>query len=237
MDPKQERVIASAANAKYSEMAYSGAEFSSGNTVDEGGVNRGDGNPSILQAHTGKYSLLVGYNRKGFTYTLKSGNADLTRRYRASVWLYAPGDGEVQSELDNMQLYYSINGVEKEAHPTLQKSKSKSWYLVNLDIVANGDNDILIGVRNNAGRGVYFDDFRVHPLDASMTSYVYDPFSGEVTYMLDGNNLYSHFEYDAMGRLVRSSREQMNFDFGDGKESFKADKITGEVIYNYGKKN
>ncbi len=237
MDPEQVRVIASTANAAYNETAYSGAEFSAGNAFDEGDVNRRDGNPSIAKAHTGKYSLLVNSNGKGFSYTLKSGKVDLTKKYRASVWLYTPNDGETQSELNKMQLYYSINGVEKEVHPTLQKSKSKSWYLVNLDIIPNGNSDIVVGVRNSSVKGVYFDDFRVHPIDASMTAYVYDPFSWEVTHMLDGNNLYTHYEYDAMGRLVRSSREQLNFDFGDGKESFKADKITGEVIYNYSKKN
>jgi hypothetical protein len=237
MDPEQVRVIASTANAAYNETAYSGAEFSAGNAFNEGDVNRRDGNPSIAKAHTGKYSLLVNSNGKGFSYTLKSGKVDLTKKYRASVWLYTPNDGETQSELNKMQLYYSINGVEKEVHPILQKSKSKSWYLVNLDIMPNGNSDIVVGVRNNSVKGVYFDDFRVHPIDASMTAYVYDPFSWEVTHMLDGNNLYTHYEYDAIGRLVRSSREQLNFDFGDGKESFKADKITGEVIYNYGKKN
>jgi len=76
-----------------------------------------------------------------------------------------------------------------------------------------------------------------HPIDASMVSYVYDSFSGELSYMLDANNIYSHYEYDAIGRLVRTSREQLNYDFGNGKESFKPDHITGEVIYNYGKKN
>jgi hypothetical protein len=40
-----------------------------------------------------------------------------------------------------------------------------------------------------------------------------------------------------MGRLIRTSREQLNYDFGAGKESFKPDRITSEVLYNYGKKN
>jgi hypothetical protein len=237
MDPRHVHVIASTSNSSYNEMAYSGMEFSAGNTMDEGGVSRGDGNASSLKAHTGKYSLLLGSNRKGFSFILKAGKVDLSKKYRASVWLYAPNEGETQPELNKAQLYYSINGIEKEAHPILQKSKSKSWYLINIDIVPNGNNDILVGVKNNSSRGVFFDDFRVHPIDASMSSYVYDPLSGEVTYIIDANNLYSRFEYDAMGRLVRSTREQMNFDFGDGKESFKADKITGETIYNYGKKN
>jgi hypothetical protein len=64
-----------------------------------------------------------------------------------------------------------------------------------------------------------------------------DPFSGELTYMLDGNNFYTKFEYDAMGRLIRTSKELLNYDFGPGKESVKPDAILKEIKYNYGKGN
>jgi hypothetical protein len=237
MNKDQNKVIASAANARYDEMAYAGAEYYAGNSEKEGGVHRGDGNASKGQAHTGQFGLLVGTNKKGFNYTLSFGKADLTKKYRASVWVYAPGDAESQGDLNNLQLYYTLNGEEiASVHPVMQKNKSKSWYLLNLDITPNGTDQVFIGVRNNTQRGVYFDDFRVHPLNGSLTSYVYDPFSGEVNYILDGNNFYTRFEYDAMGRLVRTSKEMLNFDFGDGKESYRADAVLKEVKYNYYKK-
>lgn len=238
MDKDQKYVIATASPASYQEIACSGAEYYAGNTEDEGGVNRGEGNASTAHAHTGKNSLLVGFNSKGFNYTLEAGKADLSKKYRASVWLYVPGEGEIQAELDKIELYYSVNGhIRGKVHPVLQKSKSKNWYLLNITITPEGTGKIYIGCKNNASRGVYFDDFRVHPLHAAMVSYVYDPFSGELNYMLDANNFYTRFEYDAMGRLIRSSKELLNFDFGDGKESFRADKILGEVKYNYGRNN
>ena len=40
-----------------------------------------------------------------------------------------------------------------------------------------------------------------------MTSYVYDEHTGKVTYILDNNNLYTKFEYDAAGRLTDTYRE------------------------------
>jgi hypothetical protein len=237
MNREQNKVIASAANARYDEMAYAGAEYYAGNSEKEGGVHRGDGNASKGQAHTGQFGLLVGTNKKGFNYTLSLGKADLTKKYRASVWVYAPGEAESQADLNNLQLYYTLNGEEiASVHPVLQKNKSKSWYLLNLDITPNGTDQVFVGVRNNTQRGVYFDDFRVHPLNGSLTSYVYDPFSGEVNYILDGNNFYTRFEYDAMGRLVRTSKEMLNFDFGAGKESYRADAVLKEVKYNYYKK-
>jgi hypothetical protein len=236
MTPDQRRVIATATHAAYGEMAGSGAEYYAGNAQPEGGVGRGEGTPSTAHRHTGRYSLLVGNNNQGFTYTLQPGQADLSKRYRASVWVYVPGAGETQVELDKIQLTYSVNGAEKgSVHPVLQKSKSKSWYLLNLDVVPAGNGAVAITCHNKSSRGVYFDDFRVHLLDASLTTYVYDNFSGELSYLLDANNFYTYFEYDAMGRLLRTSRELLNFDFGDGKESYRADKVLSEVEYHYGR--
>lgn len=236
MDYKHRHVIASASNASYAEMAYSGAEYYAGNTYTEGGVSRGAGSPAISFAHTGAYSLQVDQGQTGFTYILKAGEADLTRKYHASVWVYVPGTSESQ-ELDKIKLYYSINGTEYSVSPVYQKSKSKSWYRMTIDIPANPGNDITVGVKSAAVRSVFFDDFRIHPLDATMSSYVYDSFSGEMNYILDAGNLYTRFEYDAIGRLIRTTREQMNFDFGPGKESVKADRVVTEMVYNYGRNN
>jgi hypothetical protein len=237
-DNNHMNVIAVATNAAYNEMAYSGAE-DTGNSknIPDGGVLRNDGAFSPSYTHTGKYSLMVGGTQTGFSYTLKSTNADLTKKYRASVWVYAAGEAETQADLNRIELFYHINnGTTVAVHPTLQKSKSKNWYVMNLDIVPDGVNDVVIGVRNNASRSIYFDDFRVHPLNASMLSYVYDDTNGTLDYILDQNNFYTHFEYDAIGRLVRTSKELLNYDYGDGKESFKPDAIVKEMKYNYGNK-
>jgi hypothetical protein len=231
-DPHKTKVIASTLNGSYNETAYSGAEFSDGNTFLEGGVSRADGNATHIRSHSGKYSLLVPFAGKGFIFKIKA--ADAKKPYRASVWVYAPGESETQPELDKIQLYYN-DGVDHYVSPKVQKNKSKSWYLLNLDIIPSATADIEIGVKNNSTRGIYLDDFRVHPLLAQMSSYVFDPVTGELTYILDDKNFYTRFEYDASGRLIRSSKELLNFDFGDGKESFRADQVIQEIQYNYRK--
>lgn len=235
LDPSQTKVIASVGNAAYSEFAYSGAEFLSGNTHQEGGVKRGEGSPSTSRSHSGSYSLMVPFNSEGFNYVLKSENSNLAKKYKASVWVYLPGESETANQIAKAQLFYTANGKEYEAHPQLQKNKSKSWYLLELEIDPQGATEVYIGCRNKTSRSVYFDDFRLHPIDGGMTSYVYDQNSGELTHILDGNNIYTHFEYNVMGQLVRTSRERMNFSFGEGKESFRADQVLNEVIYNFGK--
>ena len=68
--------------------------------------------------------------------------------------------------------------------------------------------DLKIHLVNNRPSGdVYFDDVRVHPFNASMKSYVYDPETLWLTAELDDNNYATFYEYDGEGQLVRMKKE------------------------------
>lgn len=54
---------------------------------------------------------------------------------------------------------------------------------------------------------VYFDDIRVHPYNANLKSYVYDPVNLRLVAELDENNYTSFYEYDDDGTLVRIKKE------------------------------
>ncbi|KGO78772.1 hypothetical protein Q763_16730 [Flavobacterium beibuense F44-8] len=54
---------------------------------------------------------------------------------------------------------------------------------------------------------VYFDDIRVHPLNASMKSFVYDSETFRLMAELDDNNYSTYYEYDNEGGLVRIKKE------------------------------
>lgn len=56
-------------------------------------------------------------------------------------------------------------------------------------------------------RAVYFDDVRIHPFNAQMKSYVYDPVSLRLTAELDANNYATFYEYDEEGTLIRTKAE------------------------------
>jgi len=60
---------------------------------------------------------------------------------------------------------------------------------------------------NDGSQDVYFDDIRIHPFNANMKSYVYDPFSLRLSAELDENNYASFYEYDEEGQLVRVKKE------------------------------
>lgn len=62
-------------------------------------------------------------------------------------------------------------------------------------------------VNGNASIDAFFDDIRIHPFNASMKSYVYDPETFWLTAELDDNNYATFYEYDKEGQLIRIKKE------------------------------
>jgi len=60
---------------------------------------------------------------------------------------------------------------------------------------------------NDGSEPVYFDDIRIHPFNANMKSYVYDPRTLRLSAELDENNYASFYEYDEEGQLIRAKKE------------------------------
>lgn len=54
---------------------------------------------------------------------------------------------------------------------------------------------------------VYFDDIRIHPYEANMKSFVYDPVNLRLLAELDANNYATFYEYDEEGGLIRTKAE------------------------------
>lgn len=59
----------------------------------------------------------------------------------------------------------------------------------------------------SSNKEVFFDDVRIHPFDASMKSFVYDPETLRLSAELDNNNYATFYEYDEDGALVRVKKE------------------------------
>ena len=110
---------------------------------------------------------------------------------------------------------------------SLSRPNKEGWRLATLVIPATAitGSTLKVSCYNSSGTAAYFDDIRFHPLAAGITSYVYDNFSGELTYILDNNNIFTKFEYDAVGRLKKTYRETMP----------QGVRPVSEYLYNYGK--
>lgn len=226
--------IAKGANVSYNEMAYCGFESrgensnwdSEGNvTILEGVILNGTINNSSQYSHTGKYSWRVPKSKTGakFTFTRTEG-----KRYRASVWA-KPLDDIILPQITLAVRSAGSTTNIQEAHPTI-KLKAGSWYLINLDIPAGADDQVEVLLQNNAtiNSDVFFDDFRVHPIDASMVSYVHDPTTSRLMYEIDAKNFFTRFEYDKSGKVVSTYREFI------GTASDNGQKLTDQHVH-YGK--
>ncbi len=209
MDINHEQVYASVANASYNEFAYCGAE----DTPDANGYLGGEvlvvpsyrkeyleeGDPSV---HTGNCSIQTESSQNAFQYTLE---AIAGRKYLVSTW----------SNKNDIVIDYNFSGGSSgicsvaQGNAKFKQVGDDGWYQITALIEAPSSTSLRIQVKGNSGT-THHDDFRVHPVDAPMTSYVYNQW-GELSYVLDNNNLYTHYKYDAMGRLISTHRETIQY--------------------------
>jgi hypothetical protein len=218
---EQSQILASAANAKYSEVAYSGAEdmptlingqkhFGS-EVVTDGVPVAGSSSTGIPLAHTGTYSTKLNGGNK-LKYRATAGAGVLAgKAYRLSAWIHA-------SDLPTNagRLYASVNGsVLKETSITATETKKAGvWYRLLLEVTipaGTAGQAVEFGCRNSAGAGaVYVDDFRVCPVAATMTSQVYNPRTNRLTHTLDNENLFTRYDYSNVGRLTKVFKERFD---------------------------
>ncbi|MBO9620567.1 MAG: hypothetical protein J7539_16200, partial [Niabella sp.] len=231
MGYNQSKVMVTGGPARYTEIAYSGAEDnpSSGN-IFNGDIKLASASvqSNLTYVHTGAKSVQL-INGTGFQYDAPINKLDNTRDYWASVWLKS-GTGTAS----NAGVFY--NNGSGQVNGTLSAPNSQGWQLATIQIPASAisGSTLTIGCYNSGSGTVYFDDLRFHPLNAGVSAYVYDNFSGELTYILDNNNFYTKFEYDAVGRLVKTYRETIpdgvrpvnEYQYNYGREIFRNDLFT-----------
>jgi len=227
LDYGNKRVVLSGNNANYYELAYSGAEDDGITQTNNLFVHAADGivSSAANTAHTGSKSLKIGVSgKKGLVYSVPLNKLTSSRDYIANVWV-KPTTGTAS----NVKLFYDVDGVVKNNSISSGSSTkiAGGWSLLNLIIkgtdLASGTT-LNVGCRNDDGSiEAYVDDMRFQPLNSQTNAYVYDAFSGELTYILDNNNLYTRFAYDGAGRLVNNYKEKL------GIGEFK----TNSIQYNY----
>lgn len=197
---EDEYVIAEAAYARCTEIAYSGAEesvetgaFMGGNTTNYAGT------VSTLYAHTGKNSLLVSSGNIGFISSIQYLPA---RKYKISVWVKG-----TTSDYGKIKLLYALDdGVVHEIAGENKKFfQSGDWFLVTGDVLLPGTGQAYFYCEPNGG-SIYMDDFRVQPVDAAVTAYVYDA-RDNVSAILDNDNMAVKYEYDEGDRLIATYKE------------------------------
>ncbi|MEM6720934.1 MAG: hypothetical protein AAF611_16505 [Bacteroidota bacterium] len=210
----EDKYVVASGTARYSEMYYCGAEHSYNSTMFDGEV-RGAQYVTSAHAHTGTNAINIkSPQEKGFHIIGDTGidHYDLSKtfrpgKYKISFWAFTIK----RDPVDNIQLMLNGTAISRNAEEDVIAG---DWTLLNyyVDLLPNTTYDIYIRAISDfsekpEGSIMIYDDFRMHPIYASMNSYVYDNDTDELLYILNGNNLGTKYVYDKAGRLCATYSE------------------------------
>lgn len=84
----------------------------------------------------------------------------------------------------------------------------EGWQRIEQVIALPADaTQLSVNLQATGSAAVYFDDIRIHPYNANMKSFVYNPTNLRLVAELDENNYATFYEYDDEGTLIRLKKE------------------------------
>lgn len=119
------------------------------------------------------------------------------KKFRYSAWYYSEGP--------SAEIFLFMKRAGETGYFTyidqVVKSETGKWVLLEGEVEVPADvTQLNIRLDNNGTGTVWFDDVRLYPADAYMTTYTYDPLVG-VKSVTDANGKTLFYEYDGFGRL------------------------------------
>jgi hypothetical protein len=136
-------------------------------------------------------------------------NIPVSKKMLFSAWVREECTSCSGTGYDSNQVKIEYNGVEigttmlKPSGPVIE-----GWQRYEAEFTAPATaTQMTMSLINNSKRKIYFDDIRIHPFNANMKSYVYDPVNLRLVAELDANNYATFYEYDEEGGLIRTKAE------------------------------
>lgn len=191
-------VIAYAANAEYSEIGYESFEEHPASGYVSGGLSHiglSSGSLVSTESHTGEHSLSFTGTTDFIPANISSLALTSGKSYSVSVWMKNGGSASAiitgGSTTNSVIVAENIDG----------------WDLHNLTFTAPSTlSDLTIRFTAASG-GSYMDDLRLSPSESSISTYVYDKQSLNLTAILDQHNFAEIYAYDEEHKLVRINQE------------------------------
>lgn len=208
--------IAKVNNAKWNEIFYSSME------EDPGIYTWTDFSFDNTRSKTGKFSLKAEKPSTGEIYCYMPRltiDNDNSVKYYYSGWVYSTATSvDLYFFHQNTNDSYLGTGWEGEYVRTSEKNK---WvYIEGAINVPASKKCIYLRVDNNGSGTVWFDDLRLYPADANMTTYTYKPLIG-ITSETGHNNKSLHYKFDDLGRAILAKDHEGN--------------VLNTTEYNYGR--
>jgi len=154
-----------------------------------------------------KFDRLIQINFKDTCENCHTFKPTVGKRYWVSAWVKEDHSSQVKS-YKNAKL--SIDFVGNAGLFTFHTTGDivEGWQrIVGSFVIPNGTTHLNINLVSSELETTYFDDVRIHPFNASMKSYVYDPETLLLSAELDDNNYSTFYEYDKEGKLIRIKKE------------------------------
>jgi hypothetical protein len=190
------KIMAECTNAKENEIFHY--------SFEETNQNDWDSNLTAVdntKSKSGKQSGRIDNPNPSEKYThsntwLQIGN-NTSKRYKYSVWVY--------STASSAQIFLFMKRAGETAYNTYVSERTtyeqNKWVLLEGEYDVPADiTELNIRLDNNGNGTVWFDDVRLHPSDAMMTTYTYEPLVG-ISSQTDANNKTTYYFYDAFNRL------------------------------------
>lgn len=204
-----ESKILAVCNAEYSELYYSGAEYfaDTGEVYFDSRV-RATGHQKVGQngAHTGESIIrLTNTSQKGFEVYLPANTVrtGLKGKFKVSVWAKKGQEQRAKIRVGNSDMPFA----------TGEAVYAGDWVLLN-GYITIPSAATTVSIMSTGGT-LDLDDFRLHPIASSMTSYVYNEWD-ELWCIIGTNGLASKFEYDVAGRLIKTYAEVEDYNSNPG---------------------
>jgi hypothetical protein len=129
-------------------------------------------------------------------------------QYIFTAWVKEGAGGSTTYEHVKVFLDFMGEGTPLSDSIAPQGDIIEGWQRMEKTItIPPGTEEIAIRIRNTSSSSVFIDDVRMHPFNASMKSFVYDPNTFRLMAELDANNYATFYEYDEEGGLVRVKKE------------------------------
>lgn len=155
----------------------------------------------LTKGHTGNYcgnlsnvgtTKVVSYSGKGITISLTT-----SKKFTYSGWVYSNGSS---AEICLIMMRAGETG-QFSYIDSVKTSEINKWvYVVKEFLVPSDVVHIKLRIGNNEKGKVWFDDLRIQPSDAAMSTYTYEPLVG-MTSTIDEAGKTVYFEYDGFQRL------------------------------------
>ncbi len=197
-DTKINQKIADVENARYHDIAYTSFEGGATNynpTWAAPDYNKGNwifdpshiecyvdanANPVTDKPITGSYFLNLPATQQLVSYQSLTAN----KTYSLSFWATS-----------SSPTAFGFSGTNNNVACTHQQ-QAGVWHLYTAEIIGSGGQ---LHMTNNSGNSIKLDELRLHPPDAPMTTYTYQPLFG-VSSVCDPRNGIVYYEYDKYGR-------------------------------------